>query len=84
MGAWAYCSHPGCEQGLSKPTGREAIEGEQYCADGHRNHASMTRDEYVVELSERVEELESEVATLSVLLARVAAALTFTPAPEDS
>lgn len=84
MGSWAYCSHPGCHQPLDKPTAYEAIEGEQYCSDGHRNRASMTKNEFIVDLDSRVRELESEVATVSMLLARVAAALTSTPAPEDS
>lgn len=62
MGSWAYCSHPGCEQGLRKPTGREVIDGEQYCREGHRNAPSVTRDDLILELAERVEELEIQIA----------------------
>ena len=62
MGSWAYCRHQGCFQPLDKPTGREAIEGEQYCADGHRNHASMTKDEFIIDLDSRVRELEEQIA----------------------
>lgn len=62
MGSWAYCRHPLCDRGLPKPTPREVIDGEQLCCDGHRNPATMTMGELVIELAERVEELETKVA----------------------
>jgi hypothetical protein len=58
MGAYSYCSQ--CYNGLPKATPREVIEGGQYCASGHYNTANMTTDELLIELCERIEELERE------------------------
>jgi hypothetical protein len=61
MGAWAYCRHSGCEQGLDKPTAREVIEGVQRCNSGHDNEPTMTKDELLIEMYERIEALEAKV-----------------------
>ncbi|MCW3657878.1 hypothetical protein K6L27_06855 [Burkholderia cenocepacia] len=59
--AWSYCRHSGCDQGLAKATAREVIEGVQRCASGHDNEPNITRDELLIDLAERVAELESKV-----------------------
>lgn len=64
MGYWAYCRHPGCFEPVPEPTIREVIADEQYCADGHKNLATMSRDDVLLELVERIEALEAEVAAL--------------------
>ena len=56
---WAYCRH--CDCGLGKPTAREVVEGVQHCANGHANTVTMTKDEFLIELAERVEELEARL-----------------------
>lgn len=61
MGAYAYCIHPGCGQGLGEPTAREVVEGIQYCPALHANNPSKTRDELLIELAERIADLESKV-----------------------
>lgn len=64
MGAFAYCRV--CDTPMDKPTAREVIEGEQHCLNGHWNEPKMTRDDLLIELAERVEELETKMATLVI------------------
>ena len=59
---WSYCRHQGCELGLAKATAREVIEGVQRCPAGHGNEPNITRDELLMDLAERIEELESKVS----------------------
>ena len=62
MGAWAYCGE--CNTGLSKPTAREVVNGAQTCNNGHPNPATMTKDELLIDLAERIEQLEARLALL--------------------
>jgi hypothetical protein len=56
---WSYCRH--CDRGLRRATMREVLDGTQYCADGHANTPNVTKNDLLVELFERVEELERKL-----------------------
>ena len=58
---WSYCRHPGCDRGLPRATLREVVDNEQFCGGGHRNQPNVTRDEALLDMAERIEQLEGEI-----------------------
>lgn len=64
MGSYAYCSHKGCEWGLSKPTLHEMRYGGWVCPAGHDNEfrgdITDLLCDLVEDLQERVEALEKK------------------------
>lgn len=68
MSAWAYCGK--CGQGFDKPTPREIVEDERVCPNcGHGQNPRVTKAEYLIDLGERLEELEAEVKRLNTIIA---------------
>ena len=64
MGSYRYCEY--CERGLSEPTAREELlEGGQECPHcGKKQYTIKTIEEFVIELFERLEELETYLKPL--------------------
>lgn len=58
MGAYSYCIAPDCEMGLDAATPYDIMNGVQRCASGHANVPNREIIDVVVELWNRVEELE--------------------------
>lgn len=60
---FSYCNS--CGEGLPKSTPREVTDEQQECRQCHAcNPPNVTRDDLLLELIERVEELETNVAKL--------------------
>lgn len=59
MGAWSYCE---CGQGQNRPTPQQVIDNSMECPVCHRiNEPGMTMGELLLELIERVDELEKKM-----------------------
>jgi hypothetical protein len=57
MSSWAYCVS--CHAGLSEPTAQEVVDEIVYCPHcDTQNDPHKTKDQLIVELAERVGELE--------------------------
>lgn len=60
MGAYAYCEK--CQNPFGEPTAREVIEGAKICPYcDETNQVRKTKDDLLIELVERVEELETKL-----------------------
>lgn len=65
MGCWQYCPNPECGLSLPKPTPSEVVVGERECPScGTTMHPIMNQGDLIIELLERVEELEKRTAHL--------------------
>ena len=66
MSNFAYCSHRfggandgvSCGAPLGVPTAREVVSGTQTCPYGHEVPASMTRDDLLIYLEDRINGLD--------------------------
>lgn len=62
MGAYRYCHI--CDTAMDAPTARdELINGGQDCPIGHRNPQTKSLKEWVVDIDERLQELEKWQST---------------------
>ena len=67
MGAFRYCR---CEHPLPKPTPREDLIEDQICPGcGEHQRSVQSRDEWIVELWEEIQEMNKSIACINAGLA---------------
>jgi hypothetical protein len=59
MGAYRYCLN--CDAPLGKPTIREDLSGKQFCSCGAEIKPAMSLREWIIEIHDRLAELEARI-----------------------